>query len=160
MRTAVPLLALLLLTSAGAAAPPDFDAAVAPLLVRRCLDCHSGADPKGGLDLTRKAAVLANDGPVVPGKPDASELWKRVAADEMPPKKPLTAEEKQLLREWIAGGAGWGADPVDPFAATTDRRAGRDWWSLRPVTRPAVPNLPGVSNPVDAFVRSQLAEAK
>jgi hypothetical protein len=29
----------------------DFDATVAPILARRCLDCHSGSDPKGKLDL-------------------------------------------------------------------------------------------------------------
>ena len=36
----------------------DFDAKVAPILARRCLDCHSGADPKGKLDLSRRASAL------------------------------------------------------------------------------------------------------
>jgi hypothetical protein len=148
--------ALLLLVAAPVvAAPPDFDKDVAAVLGRRCLECHSGADPKGDLDLTRKAGVLGEGGVVVAGKPDESELWKRVAADEMPPKKPLSEAEKALLKEWIAGGAKWGTDPIDPLAATTDHRAGLDWWSLRPVKRPEVPK--GNRNPIDAFVRAKLA---
>src|SRR5215212_8367379 len=103
MRIAV--LALLVAGSPVVAAPPDFDKEVAGLLTRRCLECHSGADPKGKLDLTSKDAVTGKGGPVKPGKPDASELWKRIAGDEMPPKKPLSAAEKAVFREWIAGGA-------------------------------------------------------
>jgi hypothetical protein len=156
MRTTA--LALLLaggLASPAAAAPPDFDREVAALLIQRCFECHSGAEPKGDLDLSRKDAVLGQGGPVAAGKPDASLLWKKVAADEMPPKKPLTAAEKALLKEWIAGGAVWGADPIDPFATTSKLRAGRDWWSLQPVKRPEVPK--GV-NPIDHFIRARLSD--
>ena len=141
----------------ASAAPPDFDKDVAPLLATRCLDCHCGADPKGGLDLTRKDAVLGKDGPVVAGKPDASELWKKVAADEMPPKKPLSADEKALLKEWIASGAKWGTDPIDTFATTTAKRAGRDWWSLQPVKTPGRA-LCADANPIDSFIRTKLAD--
>ena len=68
-------------------AEPDFDKDVAALLARRCLECHSGADPKGDLDLTRKDAVTGKDGPVVPGKLEDSLLWetgggRRDAAEE------------------------------------------------------------------------------
>jgi len=66
----------------------DFDRQIAPLLIRRCLDCHSGAGPKGDLDLAVKKTALAT---VIPGKPDESPLWQRVRDDEMPPKKPLSA---------------------------------------------------------------------
>ncbi|MEO2092259.1 MAG: DUF1553 domain-containing protein, partial [Gemmataceae bacterium] len=87
----------------------------------------------------------------------------RVDANEMPPKKPLTADEKKVLKAWIDGGAAWGADPIDPLAYTTKARAGRDWWALRPVTRPEVPSfkfqVPS-QNPVDAFIFGKLAEAK
>ena len=57
----------------------------------------------------------------------------------MPPKAPLPAAEKAALRDWIAGGAAWGTDPIDPYQVTTSRRAGRDWWSLQPVRRPQPP---------------------
>ena len=149
------LASLLVLPSALFAAPPDFDTDVVTVLAARCLECHSGADPKSGLDLTRKDAVLGAKGSVVAGKPDASELWKKVAADEMPPKKPLSANEKAVLKEWIASGAKWGTDPIDAFATTTAKRAGRDWWSLQPVKTPAVPSG---RNPIDHLVQRKLSD--
>jgi hypothetical protein len=150
---ALALLALLVPTAARAA--PDFDTDIVPIFAARCLDCHSGADPKGGLDLTRKDAVLGAKRVVTPGKLDASELYAKVAADEMPPKKPLSADEKAVLKEWIASGAKWGTDPIDPFAITTKARAGRDWWSLQPITRPKVP---AGANPIDAFIQKKLSD--
>jgi hypothetical protein len=141
------------------AAPPDFDKEIAPLLASRCLDCHRGAKPKGDLDLSRKTAA---GGAIAPGKPEKSTLWERVAADEMPPKKPLSAAEKKLLKEWIETGAAWGRDPIDPFRFTTATRAGTDWWSLQPITRPRVPAIPNpksqIQNPVDAFIRAKLSD--
>ncbi|MBO0699203.1 MAG: DUF1553 domain-containing protein, partial [Zavarzinella sp.] len=41
-------------------------------------------------------------------------------------------------------------------------RAGPDWWSLRPIIRPAPPavaDLPAGANPIDVFVRARLAAA-
>ncbi len=149
-------LASLALFASTARAAPDFDKDVVPVLAARCLDCHSGADPKGGLDLTRKESARA----AVGEKLDTSELWKKVAADEMPPKKPLSAEEKAVLKEWIAGGAKWGTDPIDPFAVTTKTRAGRDWWSLQPVRRSAVPEIRNpkseIRNEIDRFIVAKL----
>jgi hypothetical protein len=119
------------------AAPPEFDRAVAPVLAG-CLDCHSGAEAKGKLDLSREKSARAGgksrEPGIVAGKPDESEVWKRVAAGEMPPKKPLTADEQKVLKAWIEGGAKWGTDPIDPMAYTTRTRAGRDWWALAPVS--------------------------
>ncbi len=77
----------------------------------------------------------------------------------MPPKAPLPATEKEALRDWIAGGAEWGTDPIDPYQVTTSRRAGRDWWSLQPVHRPSLPSVRGggwVRTPIDAFVMQKL----
>lgn len=42
---------------------------------------------------------------VVPGDPDASQLYQRVKDDEMPPEAPLPKSEKEWIREWIKGGA-------------------------------------------------------
>lgn len=144
----------------SAAPQLDFDRTIAPLLVRRCLDCHSGPKPKGGLDLSRRKAALEA---ISPGKPDDSTLWQRVQAGEMPPKKPLPETERQLLRDWIARGADWGSDPVDPFRITTEQRAGYDWWSLKPVKppeNPAVRTNSWVRHPLDAFVMARLEAAK
>ncbi len=136
----------------------DFDRDVAPILIARCLDCHAGADPKGELDLARHEAVTAKAGVLTTGRPDESELWLRVEADEMPPKKPLDASEKEVLRKWIATGAKWGTNPVDPFRVTTKSRAGYDWWSLQPVRRPDPPDEKGAAHPIDRFVLHKLRE--
>ena len=141
--------------------PNDFDAAVAPILIRRCLDCHSGADAKGKFDLSRRASAFAggeSGEAIVAGKPDDSLLWEKVEAGEMPPKSPLSDAEKAAIKGWIAGGAAWGTDPIDPHRLTTNRRAGRDWWSLQPVrrTEPSPSSREGWSrSPVDRFVIAQ-----
>lgn len=143
----------------------DFDTRVAPILARRCLDCHSGANAKGKLDLSsRKTAFTGGEqgAAVIAGNPDESLLWERVDADEMPPKSPLSAAEKAALRAWIADGARWGSDPIDPYQVTTERRAGRDWWSLQPVQRPRTPDVRDrglVRTPIDAFILSRQESA-
>src|SRR5437763_15737270 len=93
----------LVLVSAGAEAP-DFDRQVAPILARRCLDCHSGPEPKGELDLSRREAAMkgGSSGEVIlPGKPDESLLWEHVADGTMPPKTTLLDAEKATHRDWI-----------------------------------------------------------
>ena len=58
----------------------------------------------------------------------------------MPKGRPrLSDAEKAILKRWIADGAKWGTPEIDPFPATTDRRAGYDWWSLQPVRAGAPP---------------------
>jgi hypothetical protein len=142
----------------------DFDADVAPILAKRCLSCHNGSDRKGGLDLSGKKSALAggDSGPaIVAGKPDESLFWERVSQDEMPPKKPLPEPEKKALRDWLAGGAAWGTDPIDPFRYTSDNRAGYDWWALQPVRRPELPsvrNLTWCANDLDRFILAALEE--
>jgi hypothetical protein len=155
---------LLALTSGMAlrAADPDFDRTVAPVLIEHCLDCHSGTKPKGGLDLSRRGAAMAGGhagAVVVPGKPEESRLWDYVERNKMPPKKPLSAAAKETLRAWIAAGAAWGTDPVDPARVTTTKRAGYDWWALQPIAKPTLPPVVDASrarNPLDLFVLNQL----
>src|SRR5215813_9376390 len=105
MRKLLAAIALVLSASVASAAPPDFDKQIAPLLASHCLDCHSGAKPKGKLDLSRKAGAAEV---VITGKPADSPLWLRVSAAETPPKKPLSDMAQKLLKEWIEGGAKWG----------------------------------------------------
>lgn len=140
------------------AATKEFDAHVAPLLARRCLSCHNSTDKKGGLDLSRVEAARQggeSGAVIVGGKPHESLLWERVSGDEMPPKEPLPADEKQRIQNWIAGGALWGSSPIDPFLVSTDNRAGYDWWSLEPVRQvepPPVQNAAWPRNEIDHFV--------
>ena len=143
-----------------------FESAVAPLLTRRCASCHTGDQAKGKLDLSTREKQLAGgeSGPVlVPGQVEASALWQRVSAEEMPPKHPLTADEKNVLKKWIESGAVWSGGPLDPLSVSSEHRAGRDWWSLQPIARVNIPeqgkqHFP--RSPIDNFVRTKLDEHK
>jgi Protein of unknown function (DUF1549)/Protein of unknown function (DUF1553)/Planctomycete cytochrome C len=92
-----------------------FEKDVLPILYHRCFACHSEKQPqpKGELRLDSAAAIRDSE-VIAPGKPDESELLKRVSlphADEnvMPPLKggaqPLNDAERTVLRQWIADGA-------------------------------------------------------
>ncbi len=145
------------------AAAKVFDEQVAPILARRCLECHGGSQREGKLSLATERGALKgglSGEAVVPGQPDESLLWVYVESDDMPKDRPpLSEEEKKTLKSWIEQGGKWGMERVDPFLVSTDRRAGYDWWSLQPVSQPP---LPSVSNPqwarneVDRFVLEQL----
>jgi hypothetical protein len=148
LRTGLAILLLLPGATPPAQDAADFDRTLAPLLAQRCLSCHSGPKPKGKLDLSRKASAQRV---LSPGDLAKSRLWELVDTDEMPPKKPLKAEERAVLKAWIQNGAPWGSDPIDPFRLTTAERAGYDWWALRPVARPA--------GSIDAFILRGLREA-
>ena len=107
----------------------DFDAQVTPILASRCLECHSGAEPKGKFDLSRAETAVAggeSGTAIVAGQPEQSFLWQRIDTDEMPPKRPLPASERAIVKAWIAAGAKWGTDPIDRFRYTTAARAGTE----------------------------------
>lgn len=146
---------LLIITASVSAQDRAFDQAVAPLLIERCIDCHSGSKPKGKLDLTRKASTAKV---MTPKKLDDSVLWQRVVSGEMPPKKPLSEKEKSILKAWIERGGEWGVDPIDPFRVTTSSRAGYDWWALRPIQRPDLPVVKAKDWPTNAIDRFILAK--
>jgi hypothetical protein len=83
----------------------EFPPGVQQILERRCMACHSYGerDPAGwgsAMDLSR---MIASD-IVVPGDPDASRLYNRVAvrADMPYNGTRLTSPEVQVLRAWIA----------------------------------------------------------
>lgn len=68
---ALGFLAALLCETRARAGSPDFDRSVMPVLVSRCLECHSGDEPKGGLDLSRQKSALKA---IVAGKPSDSGI--------------------------------------------------------------------------------------
>jgi hypothetical protein len=141
MRSLLAMLALVVFALPTTAAP-NFDDTIAPLFISKCLDCHSGPDAKGKLDLSRKDATAQSI--------QSGELWRRISDNEMPPKKPLAETEKQLLKAWLDGGAKWGTDPIDPFARSSDARAGKDWWALRP--------LKVEPGSIDTFIAAKLTQ--
>lgn len=150
---------------------PDFEKQIAPLLVRRCVECHQERDPSGGLALVSKVGLLAGGkhGPVLAtDNPESSKLLARVVAGEMPPEekgvaRKLPEGEIALLRRWVASGANWPEGrKLDLYETTTDVRGGRDWWSFQPlhaVSPPAVQHADLVANPIDAFILARLEQA-
>ena len=116
---------------------------------------------RGGLTLDWKTGWEqgGDRGPaIVPGQVEQSLLIRairRTDPDLQMPPEPLPAREVALLEEWVRRGA------PDPRASEpADRAAGTDWWSLRPLTRPAVPNEPAAGGPIDAFLNAAAREAK
>lgn len=156
---------LLFVTIGGLGAADDdsvfFETKIAPLLESRCFKCHShgSGKMKGGLTLDSRSGWKegGDSGPaIVPGKLDDSLLIKAVHYEdpdlEMPPKEKLSDAEVALLEEWVRRGAFDPRQVVSPGAVSTD------WWSLKPLIQPAIPDS-SVEHPIDAFVRARLEEA-
>ncbi len=123
---------------------------VCTILHDRCVKCHSGEKPKAGLDLTSLESLSRGSkrGPVVvAGKPAESPLWQAVEEERMPPKMPLPAAERALLRRWIEQGA-----PGLTAAAKVH------WAFIPPVRRepPIVKNHHRVRTAVDRFFLAAL----
>jgi cytochrome c553 len=147
-----------------------FEREVAPVLLGRCVECHNTEEASGGLDLTTLEGLSSggDSGTVIePGDAESSDLLARVIDAEMPPPeqgiaRPLPASEVDQLRRWIEDGAPWPAGrSLDLFEKTTESRAGRDWWSLRQIERPRIPEvrrLDLIESPVDAFILEKLDE--
>jgi hypothetical protein len=101
--------------------PISFNRDIRPILSKHCWPCH-GADEAilkttGDLRLTSHEGATQDRGgyaAVVPGKPEASMLVKRIRAPKpmtMPPEapgvEPLTEAQKALLELWIREGAAY-----------------------------------------------------
>jgi uncharacterized membrane protein len=95
--------------SPTAAGGVGFSANVQPIFQSRCVSCHGGGRTNAGLDLSSYASVMkgSRSGPVVvPGGPGNSLLYQMVESDNMPASgPPLTADQKETIRQWIQSGA-------------------------------------------------------
>src|SRR5262249_47545422 len=80
---------------------------VRPALTKNCLECHSGAKPKGELDLTTRES-LAGSG-MLGDTADESSLYANIAHIEkpfMPYKRPKLPDETiAAFKRWIDLGA-------------------------------------------------------
>jgi mono/diheme cytochrome c family protein len=133
---------------------------IQPILAGKCLQCHDAEKKKGKLDLGRRDLAIKGgaSGPaIVPGKPDDSLIYQKLAAGEMPPQNPLSPEQIAAFKEWIQAGGNYLNEPL----SAARKRAGADWWSLQPIRSPGVPkceNQEWVRTPIDAFVVATLSE--
>ena len=93
------------------AADVDFVHDVAPILKKRCIECHLGKEPKGEVSFETRQMLL-DAKLVVPGKSGESELVKRLLSkdpdERMPPKgDPLDEKQIATIRAWIDEGVKW-----------------------------------------------------
>ncbi len=143
------LLLTALISTADAAKSPNtisYNRHIRPLLSDNCFFCH-GPDRnkrKGKLRLDVREEAIAKKA-IVPGKPEESELVKRIYTtdpdDLMPPPeshKSLTPAQKELIRRWIAAGAEY-----------------QNHWAYVP---PLKPPVTAGRNPIDFLVQKRLKE--
>jgi hypothetical protein len=144
---------------------------VIPTLLLRCTVCHGARKQEGELDLRNRASMLrgGKSGPaLVPGNPAESLILKRIAEEEMPPRKslidamvkPMEPHEISTLLRWIELGA-----PEVPFVQVDTHapltQHDRAFWAFQPPRRPVVPKTTTpevIRNPIDAFVLQKLEQ--
>jgi hypothetical protein len=145
--------------AAMAAAASSSPAAANPeralgIIQQRCQQCHGDTMDMSGLRLNSREALLkgGKHGPAVqPGDAGKSRLYQAITQaiqPAMPPGKPLAAEEIAVLKDWIDAGAVW------PDKVTAAPKS--EWWAFQKPKRPAVPQINGAVNPIDAFVLAKL----
>ncbi len=131
----------------------DFGRDIRPILAKRCFSCHGPDASEGGLQLHDRASAVSEldsgEPGIVPGKPEQSELLRRISTDDeaerMPPEgKPLSESRIALIRRWISEGAAW-----------------EKHWAFRPPEAAAPPANSASDkdlHPIDAFIRAKLEQ--
>lgn len=146
-----------------------FEKRIRPLLVERCYECHSqeSEELQGELLVDSRATIRRGGtlgAAVVPGDAEHSLLITAVRGTEsslqMPPDDRLSEDEIRDLEHWVRIGA---PDPRSKVTHHSGRQIdiakAREFWSLRPIVKPAIPQVQDnawVSNEVDSFVLSRL----
>lgn len=139
----------------AASEKPSYNFEIKPILAEHCLKCH-GQDEKqrkAKLRLDDRESALASKS-IIPGKPEESELIKRLLTHDpeevMPPPKenrPLSEAQVALLKKWIETGADY-----------------QKHWSFTPLEKTPVPspglNAGWINNPIDAFVLERIEKEK
>lgn len=101
-----------------------------------CVKCHGPLKREGELSLASPRAIVRggeNGRPVVPGAPDQSLLWQRIAAGEMPPNEPLSTDDQRVIEQWIEGGAAGLPSEVPNHVD------GEEHWSFQPLRAVPIP---------------------
>lgn len=115
----VRLVAVLVCACAHSCAEDDaaqvrFNRDVRPILSDKCFLCHGPDAEQRQAELRLDTEADAKQSVIVPGKPDESELVRRIMSEDpdehMPPaesKLELSAKDRDVLRTWIGQGALW-----------------------------------------------------
>jgi len=121
-------------------------------ILTKCATCHNPDQRAGGLDLTSRETALAHGRALVPGNVDASDIAQKVVLGAMPPGKPLSESDQEIVTEWIKSGAAY------PTITRPSKTLNPKSWAFTPLKLPAVPsvNRLGTKNPIDAFISSGL----
>jgi aldose sugar dehydrogenase len=129
----------------------DYRTEIRPLFAEYCYECHGPDRAKREADLRldeKRFAFADRRGYhlIVPGKPEESEVWLRVASefaeDRMPPYTAgvdLSEEHKALIRRWIEEGAEWPEDAAAESAAAAPAAPRRRQSGIRAVEVPGEP---------------------
>lgn len=113
----------------------DFQKEVQPIFRDHCVKCHGADKVEGDLRLDLKKHVFHDDEimwSVVPGEVDDSILYERITLpaddpDVMPAEgDPLSKEQVETIRLWIAQGAEWPEAADQAVLAAAERRAARE----------------------------------
>ncbi len=137
----------------SAADDVDFSRDIRPILVEKCYSCHGPDEAKRETDmrLDSESSVFAERDPlmIVRGKPEESELYRRLTTDDefelMPPpdsRKIVSDGQKALFKKWIEQGAPWA-----------------EHWAYAKLVRPAIPKTPAgdfVRNEIDHFTLARM----
>ena len=152
-------------STAQSAEPVDFARDIAPVFAKHCHACHGPEKQQGGLRLDIRDDALAGGDSgraIEPKSGAASLLYELVSGQDpdrvMPPKGPRLDEvETALIRRWIDEGAVWPNEVAGAKSQSTH-------WAFQPIRAVAVPDSASlfgtpVHNPIDEFVRVELAKA-
>jgi hypothetical protein len=136
----------------------QFNRDIRPIFSDNCFSCH-GPDKgkrKANLRLDTKDGLfsaLQGTYPVVPGKPEQSDIFRRITThdpDDLMPKsktgQKLSPKQIDLIKRWIKQGAKW-----------------EGHWAYTPPTRPPVPKVKRSNwplDPIDNFILARLQTEK
>ena len=132
----------------------SFNRDVRPILNDKCLSCHGGVKANGGFSLLFEEEAFSETESgkkaIVRGNHKKSELFKRLVHEDpeqrMPLEKdPLSAEEIEIIKNWIDQGAKWE----------------KHWAYIPPnkdISPPEVDDQNWSKNAIDQFVFKKMAE--
>jgi len=128
-----------------------FSRDIRPILNQNCMPCHGGVRQKNGVSFLFREEALgtgkSGKRTIVAGKPNESELIKRVTSSDPDTRMPyhappLSRQQIDVLRRWIKQGAKW-----------------EDHWAFvppRPRELPAVKHTDWPHQPLDRFILARL----